>query len=72
MQKDRPRRRLGSESEVAEMLGVTMTALRNARCTGKGVLATIPHYKIGKLVKYDLDWIDRVWLEQHRREVVAA
>jgi hypothetical protein len=63
----KPRRRLGDENEAAELLRVRPQALRNARCTGKGELATIPHYKVGKLVRHDLDWIDRVWLEQRRR-----
>ena len=67
MQRDKPRRRLGDENEAAELLRVRPQALRNARCTGRGELATIPHYKVGKLVRYDLDWIDRVWLEQRRR-----
>jgi hypothetical protein len=70
-QKDKPRRRLADENKAAELLDVRPQALRNARCTGKGELATIPHFKVGRLVKYDLDWIDRVWLERRRRGITA-
>ena len=63
--------RLGTEFDVAELLGVTHEAIRNARSTGRGVLATIPWFKLGSSrcsrVRYDLDYVEDVWLEKYRR-----
>jgi hypothetical protein len=68
--RQRPRR-LGSEAEAAALLGVAHESIRNARCTGRGDLATIPWFKYGSArgapVRYHLTWIEDVWLEQRRR-----
>jgi len=64
-------RRLGTETEAAGLLGVTPDALRNARCTGRGDLARIEWFKLGNArgapVRYDLNWIEDVYLESCRR-----
>jgi hypothetical protein len=70
-QKRTQRRRLGTELDVALLLGVTVDGLRNARCTGRGDLATLPWFKFGNgrsaPIRYDLAYIEDVWLEQRRR-----
>jgi hypothetical protein len=63
--------RLGTDAQLADLLGVAVESVRNARCTGKGDLATIPWFKLGVArgspVRVDLNWVEDVWLEQRRR-----
>jgi Helix-turn-helix domain len=64
-------RPLLTERETAEILDVPDQSLRNARCTKVGVLATLPHYKLGRMVRYDPRDVER-WLAERRREAVAT
>jgi hypothetical protein len=41
-----------TEEHVAEVLNVEPNSLKNARCTGRGDLATLPWIKVGKWVRY--------------------
>jgi excisionase family DNA binding protein len=41
-----------TEKEVATLLRVAPSTLRNARSTGKGALAALPYIRIGRLVRY--------------------
>ena len=55
--------RLMNEEEAAEVLGITASALRVARCKGKG-----PHYcKFGRTVRYEPAAI-RQYINDHRQE----
>jgi hypothetical protein len=65
--RERPRRRLAPEPVVAELLDVEPESLRNARCTGRGDLATLRWFKGGKKVLYDLDYIEGPWLARRER-----
>jgi hypothetical protein len=62
-----PRRRLGPETAVAATLQVEPESLRNARCTGRGDLATLRWYRVGRKILYDLDYLEGPWLERRQR-----
>jgi hypothetical protein len=42
-----------TERAAAELLSVSVVTLRNAR-RGRGLLTSIPYFKIGKLIRYDI------------------
>jgi len=51
------------EKQVAEITGIALPTLRNARCVGKG----IPFYRFGRAIKYrEADVI--LWAEARRVE----
>jgi hypothetical protein len=70
-QKRKRPRRLGTDEELAALLNVRVEAIRNARSTGKGDLATIPWFKFGEgrgaRVRVDLNWVEDVWLPRRMR-----
>lgn len=57
MSKNRERRALLTEHEVAAVLGVNFLSLRTARCIGRGDLS-MPYYKLGDA---RLEWGKRHW-----------
>ena len=60
-----------NEAETAHYLGVSRSALRQARIGHlKGHLPTPPFVKVGRKVIYLLDDLDR-WLESHRWPVAT-
>jgi MYXO-CTERM domain-containing protein len=67
-------KRLANPKITSAYLGLSETSgeqqLNRERCEGKGPFATLPYYKLGRRVMYDLDEVDR-WLEQHRRVPVS-
>jgi hypothetical protein len=74
-QKRKRPRRLGTDEQLAELLQVRVEAIRNARSTGRGDLATIPWFKFGgrnARVRVDLNWVEDVWLPQRMRSHVEA
>ena len=63
-------RPLLTEEQAAPLLGTTVQHLRNCRCTGTGAYAGLPHFKLGRSVRFDPRDIER-WLERHRRGAAA-
>jgi hypothetical protein len=59
--------RLGTEQEVAEILGTATATLRVARSSKIGDFATLRWYKVGPFVRYDLDHLFNVWLPARAR-----
>jgi hypothetical protein len=70
--KKRPgNRRLITEGEVAEILGIDPMTLRIARSKGRGEFATLRWFKFGphrsSTVRYDADFLMDVWLPRYLR-----
>jgi hypothetical protein len=65
----RERRPLVSESVAAELLGVKVRSLRQARYTGEGFLGRLNYYKLGTgkaaPVRYDPNELDALLDECH-------
>ena len=59
-------RPLMTEAEVAEIIGMPMQSLRNARATGLGDLATLDWIKVGRMVRYRPEVVER-WLAARER-----
>jgi len=64
------KRRLLTEKEAAEYIGVSVSFLRKSRCYG-----TLPghtpgprFFKIGRMVRYDVKDLDD-WIEEYKHEV---
>ncbi len=56
------------EREVAKITGFSLSTLRNERCTRR---LKIPHYKVGRSVRYKIsDILD--FMESHRIEPEAT
>jgi excisionase family DNA binding protein len=63
------RRPLLTEQQVAERLNIPVQSLRNSRI-GRGELASLPFYKVGRNVRYSEHDLDK-FLERGRREPAA-
>ena len=59
-------RPLLTEAEVAEILGLPMQTLRNARATGVGGLAALSWLKVGRCVRYRPEVVERFLADSER------
>lgn len=53
--------RLVTESALSKLLNISIRTLQSQRSTGTG----FPFYKVGKIVRYDLDVVEKQLQENH-------